>query len=334
MALSCVGVDYTEVDNSETTGVLELLQVGLPSDLDEAYVSNVALSRVMNTIHYTCNLADTNRLTVERGSYLMTAITYPEDEYRIDKYDEFGVDKSVAIRELCVEYLPLEPAVAKAKCDELNIIYNSGIKYVGSLRDIYAAVSEFSQSARDTIKQNLRMSNIIQTVILKLNVYVGDGVNIDFINGTLTGLADNHYLVSGLINYDDLTAAVFECKQVSISGNHLVYQASFRCFGLFSAALNTLVSGPGILRLAIGASCLTEDGDTASCLFQAGLNLKTDIDLAASLKETDDGFVQNKSRVSVNVSSDIRINRSNIISETDTGIEGWFDASESVDVEM
>lgn len=263
-------------------------------------------------------------VTVLDGDYY--AIAFGNNGYSITELDEFRDNNAFGMKNL---YAAL-PAMTEEEIEEqfgesfadLNPSYTS----VSCAYPLYLSIRKTTlNSGMKPAEVVFSPSDITTMLIFRLKINVDDGVEITRLVAELSGVPVKVQLMSGIVDDSSLGKTYFSMYQIDRTDNVLTFEGGVRALGLFSSRSSSLVSGPGILRLSVHASCDTESGPRER-RFYVGINMKSVIDEAQIMLRTDDGLGYRTiiKEAVLEIGKQLVIRKGNVVSGGDDAVEDWF----------
>lgn len=373
MLYSCTDVDYGYIDYGTGTGTSGQTNVLFSFGLDESSEQGpeayyIAMSRIVNEVHYTYvvgrqgdqlveeGLPDADDSSADNGNeeagrvpvavldgdYYAIAFGKDDKGYRITDYGgseifgDFEKDNSLGMKNLYAS-LPVSAIEDVSQQYGFSLVdFNPSFKIVSGASPLYLSIK------KATLNSGSNPTEIVfepkdRTINLRfrVNLDVDETVEIKQLLAEISGVPSKVQLMSGIITEDNLGKVYFEMKPVDhAAGNVQTYEGQVRVLGLFASRYSSYMSGAGILRLYVLASA--GDGESAvERRFYAGINLKNIIENGRLMLRTEDGmgYRAAKSEAVLDVPAKLVVKKDQVVSGGGDALEEWM-TGDDIDAEV
>lgn len=340
MSMACSKVRYT-VSEDMPTETFVRYQLDWAGQTDVPSEMTVAMSRIINTVHFSCILDSLGVMTaayqdstmtasdtltgqmMPNGEYYMISFNDRPDAYTLDGYQEFLDNKGVSMRDInirAIEYNTSEISeLVGSRTD-----FNPSQKHVRQMSPIWLDVQKLHVHPEIDTIITVRPRPLTQDMTFRIGIETDPGVEITKVIGEISGVPETVQLMTGHIS-DSLTCRVpFELKNTGSSEAAAIYEGSVCLLGLFPSKDITFVTGPGILEVSVTAQVGEQERT-----FHAGINLQKSITEVVTVEKADDN--DRLYRIAVtealfDVDAHLKIKEGQIVlDEKGQGVEGWFE---------
>lgn len=282
------------------------------------------------------------------GDYSMIAVT---TDSTVNVFDNVGfvVNKdSIGMQDLLLAYSEMKeeeiPSLGGDKWIDKNPGYvflnNSGDKYVGRINKVDVPTDG------EISFQKFLMTKLTQTVTFSFDfeILFDDGFDLektldaDLVKAEITGVVPEINLSEETF-YSSWQCRMFldgKCEQISVSGGvrKYNYTGSISVPGIIAGGDNSVISGPGVLRVGILLNVKSQiSEDPMKFIIMATQNLSKEIEQAQLSEQLNsDGLrKQTKKDAEIKVEKILRVDLSALLKGGD-GITGWQESSVSSEI--
>lgn len=265
--------------------------------------------------------------SIANGEYYIVAFSNPGLFYEISEYSEFQTNPAMSMRELYAS-LPEIPAEEVSQDQDLIDFNPYAGFYKPADEPLYIDVHKDAVLTVPSNKYNINLSprNLTRTLTLQLKVSSEKGVVIDKISTVLSGVVTKVQLMAGLMSPTNTGKVAFDITPVRKTEEYTLYQGSVNLLGIFPPEDRAYITGPGILQVLVHAS-VTDEGVVKQRVFHAGLNLKSTLEEAEMMVESDDktGYTmkqQSELRM-LEIGPELKVMKNQIMSGETEGLDYW-----------
>ena len=267
--------------------------------------------------------------SIANGEYYIVAFSNPGSLYEISEYSEFQANPAMSMRELYAT-LPLIPDEEVSQDQDLIDFNPYAGFYKPADEPIYIDVHKDAALTEPSTNYNIKLSprNLTRTLTVQLKVSCEEGVVIDKISTVLSGVVTKVQLMAGLMSPTNTGKVSFEVNPLKKDEKegYTLYQGSVNLLGIFPPEDRAYITGPGILQVLVHAS-VTDEGVVKQRVFHAGLNLKSTLEEAEMMVESDDktGYTmkqQSELRV-LEIGPELKVMKNQIMSGDTEGLDYW-----------
>lgn len=348
--MSCNKVEYGYVDTGDDDGSnpsISEVSFSLDwSNIKDGDLPNdlvVVMSRVVNTVHYVYDV-DNNGVfkdekksatdTILNGDYYVLALAQKGDrfKYELEGVAEFEDSLNISMKNL---YARIPQIPKDTLIDHRIVDFNPMYPFIHSAEPLYLEVKKQSiypqQDANNVV---LTPQLLTRNITFKINVTLEEGVEIDRLMAIMSGVPSEIQLMSGVVSRYYTSKVYFEMTNQFNQDNNYIYAGDINVLGLFPAAKPGHITGPGILQIILDAK-VQNKGKESNRRFFASINLKETIEVADLMIETEDNLGYRSTRDAVlEVPATLIVNKDQILSGGENGLEVWFDNDVDVDAEI
>lgn len=284
---------------------------------------------------------------VHNGLYSVMAVAaHSPDHYYIPDQKEFCDSIAYRMRDL---YIAIPQMSEEEKAEELLVDYNPLYPNIRSVDPLYYVRAESkSQTKIGSGNSTVILSpqQLTRKITFTLTLDIEEGVTIDRLVGMISGVPVKAQFISGIVTdvntgkmHFDL-AETGERQEVSTTDkgtpvHRLTFKGSVNVLGLFPPQEATAKTGPGIITLLVHASAVNDNGTKYTRIYHDNTNLKTQIEAAEIMLETEDrtGYeFSDRGQAKIRefsiearpfTESGFVVTRDNIIYSTGQGSEHW-----------
>lgn len=284
---------------------------------------------------------------VHNGLYSVMAVAaHSPDHYYIPDQKEFCDSIAYRMRDL---YIAIPQMSEEEKAEELLVDYNPLYPNIRSVDPLYYVRAESkSQTKIGSGNSTVILSplQLTRKITFTLTLDIEEGVTIDRLVGMISGVPVKAQFISGIVTdlntgkmHFDL-AETGQRQEVSKTDKgtpvyRLTFQGSANVLGLFPPQEATAKTGPGIITLLVHASAVNDNGTKYTRIYHDNTNLKTQIEAAEIMLETEDrtGYeFSDRGQAKIRefsiearpfTESGFVVTRDNIIYSTGQGSEHW-----------
>ena len=340
MTMACSGVEYTVREDLPTeTFVRYRLDWAGQTDVPEEMT--VAMSRIINTVHYSCLLDSLGAMTsvwqdstmaacdtltgmmMPNGEYYMISFNSRPEAYTLDGYKEFLAEKGASMRDINIR------AIGYSEDEITGLVgsrtdFNPTQKHVRQMTPIWLDVQKVNVHPDIDTIITVHPRPLTQDMTFRIGIETDPGVEITKVIGEISGVPETVQLMTGHIS-DSLTCRVpFEMERLGALGAADFYEGHACLLGLFPSKESTFVTGPGILEVSVTAKV----GDQERT-FHAGINLKNSITEAGTVQKAAENerlYRIAATEAMFDVEARLRIKEGQIVLDGNgQGVEVWFD---------
>ena len=264
---------------------------------------------------------------IANGEYYIIAFSNPGSFYEISEYSEFQTNPAMSMRELYAS-LPEIPAEQVSQDQDLIDFNPYAGFYKPADEPIYIDVHKDAAFTVPSNKYSVTLSprNLTRTLTLQLKVSCEEGVVIDKISTVLSGVVTKVQLMAGLMSPINTGKVAFDIAPIGTSEGSTLYQGSVNLLGIFPPEDRAYITGPGILQVLVHASVI-DNGVVKQRVFHAGLNLKSTLEKAEMMVESDDktGYTmkqQSELRM-LEIGPELKVMKNQIMSGETEGLDYW-----------
>ena len=355
--VSCSQVDYDYVEGSEDVHIdpsISAVRFGFDwkNIKDTASVPaqmTVAMSRVVNTVHYVYNLSKDGSIldtlqtgavqghqpdTIMNGDYYVLGLARGNAryDYEIPNIELFEDSLSISMKDLYARI----PEVPKEELVSSDIVdFNPLYPFVYSAEPLYFEVKKQPVYPADIPTEIvLTPQKLTRELTFKINLSTEKGVKIERLVGIISGVPSEVQLMSGVVSELNTSKVFFDMNEAFSSGNEYIYQGKVNVLGLFPATKPGFITGPGIFQVILHVS-IGEGEEAIKRIFYASINIKSIIEKADLMIETTDhlGFRSTRDAM-LEIGTRLKVTRNQIESVGEEGQEEWVEHEEDIEVEV
>lgn len=284
---------------------------------------------------------------VHNGLYSVMAVAaHSPDHYYIPDQKEFCDSIAYRMRDL---YIAIPQMSEEEKAEELLVDYNPLYPNIRSVDPLYYVRAESKSQTKIGSGNSmviLSPQQLTRKITFTLTLDIEEGVTIDRLVGMISGVPVKAQFISGIVTdvntgkmHFDL-AETGQRQEVSQTDKgtpvyRLTFQGSANVLGLFPPQEATSKTGPGIITLLVHASAVNDNGTKYTRIYHDNTNLKTQIEAAEIMLETEDrtGYeFSDRGQAKIRefsiearpfTESGFVVTRDNIIYSTGQGSEHW-----------
>lgn len=360
---SCTSVEYGYIDKGDGSSVppgktnVQFRFDIQPSIVDAPDMYVVAMSRIVNELHYVETLGHDGNLyedgsydqvdngteeeagtvpersifTVNDGDYYMISFG-SNGNYEISDIEAFR-DNSVGMKNLYAVLPALDDAGVSELYDDFSADFNPSYPVISSANPLFLSIRKVSlNTGQVPVEVVFAPEELTVNMRFKVRINVEDGVDVRRVLAEISGIPSSVQLMSGIVDNKDLCKVAIKLSLTGKSGNQLIFEGSARTLGIFTSDNTASISGPGILRLYISAS--SASGEKNKSLY-AGFNLKTLVEEASVMLETENssGYRAVKDNVLFEM-PDLIVNYEKVIGGKDDAVGEWFEYIDVIEGEI
>ena len=357
LVVSCSRVYYDYVEGSEDIHIdpsISAVKFGFDWKNIEDTASvpaqmTVAMSRVVNTVHYVYNLSKDGAIldtletgavqghlpdTVMNGDYYVLGLARGNAsyDYEIQDIEMFEDSLSISMKDLYarIPEVPREDLISSDVVD-----FNPLYPFIYSAEPLYFEVKKQPVYPADTPTEIvLTPQKLTRELTFKINLTTERGVKIDRLIGIISGVPSQVQLMSGVVSELNTSKVFFDMKEAFSSGSDYIYQGKVNVLGLFPATKPGFITGPGIFQVILHVS-VGEGEETIRRVFYASINIKSIIEKADLMIETTDhlGFRSTRDAM-LEIGTQLKVTRNQVESVGGEGHEEWVEYGEDIEVEV
>lgn len=346
---SCIQVKYQ--DEGDSGLMPNEAEMSLDLQLDNTWATDhipedykVLMSRKVNTMHYMWDVDkegnfgnDEAKKVILNGEYYAMAFNQETSVYEYAGVADFAEDESVSMKSLYAVIPQMTEEELAAIPDNKILEYNAYAPFIRSA-DIPLLLG-INQNAQILHAQENVVKFPLQNLTIELTFFIdvisGEGVEIDDISASLSGVCDRVQLMSGLVSKSDTYRVLVDVTKMMSIGDKDIYEGVTNVLGIFPSESQSKITGPGVLHLTIKAS-IDKGGEKIQKVFNAGINLRSFLVEENLMEETEDksGYRITKNESVINIPTVLRVNANQIQSEGGEGSPVWVDSDITLDVEL
>ena len=319
-ALSCSKFSYHEPQYEESYVHVEV-------DGDSEIPCRIMMSRLVNACHYVWEV-DTLARPVGLGEYYAVAYR-ADDQYEISNENEFANDPSVSMQDV---YAVLPPdKESYGRISDFNP-YSSFISPADGLLEFdFKKVSVADTATYVTFSPK----SLTQDITFRLKVKAGQGVTVEKVSAAISGVPSKVRLLSGMLRNDAQNPTFRQFMNMTQVNGSDMYEGSISVLGLFPPLSSQHTTGPGIFQVALQA-VVAKDGKDYERVFYAAINLKSVIEKAGLMEQTEDmtGYRIRKSEAIIEIPVVLHVSADKVIPGDGEGLEQWFENDADIEVEV
>lgn len=339
----CSTVDYTGSELTPTDTFVRYRmdwagQTEVPSEM------TVVMSRILNTIHFSCLMDSLGTMTAAMQDSTMTpcdtltGLTMPNGEYYIlafnvhpetnilQGYSSFITDKSASMRDIYISaHRHSKEEIAELTGESTD--FNPTQGYIKQLKPVWLDVQKVNIHPDIDTMVTVTPVPLTQNVTFRIGIETEAGVEIEEVRADISGVPETVQLMTGHIS-DTLTHRVpFDMKPSEMRNAAQMYEGSVCVAGIFPSPDATYITGAGILQISVKAKAGGHERT-----FRAGINLKqalTDARLVEKVSETERLYRIGVSEAIIDADAKLKIEQDQIILDGDgQGVGVWVDKDE------
>lgn len=337
LSASCTKVEYTGSELVPTDTFVRY-SMDWAGQADVPQEMTVVMSRILNTIHYTCTMDSLgtlssimrdslavqtdslNGLRMPNGEYYIMAFNSKGTTYELSGYDAFVGNKAASMRDISIN----APRLSASEVQEITeggdvSDLNPDFDYIKTISPAYLDVQKVNIHPDIDTAVTISPVPVTQTLKFRIDIENDPEVEIAEVKADISGVPGCVQLLTGHIS-DTLTYRV-PFTMTPAEGS--AYEGTVCVLGLFPSVDATYTTGPGILQLAIKAKA-----DGSEKVLRAGINLQQSIkeaELVVRTSENERLFRIGTDNAVIDIKARLKIGKNNVVTNGESeGVEIWF----------